>query len=818
MSDRNALVMLLLLPFLAACPRTSPEALTGDCELGAPAAVAKAKAGPQPDGSVVLINGRRIKPAGDVQDVGTFAIGAALSPQGILAVSAAGKEDLTLPERTGRSDITADWQAIDLFDTATGSRLATLPVQSNFVGLAWHPAGTTLYVAGGGRDLIRRIHVDAAHPTTPAVEGPVMPVFGYPTGLAFDAASDTLFATLLHRHAVVALDPQTGAERRRWKVEAAPYQVELAPDGRRAYVSNWSSDTLSVLDLVGSEPVRNLKVGKNPTGIAVSADGKRVFVAASDADVVAVIDTATWSVTPWSLKASPDDPEGISPTDLRLSPDGRRLHVVAAAENAVLVLDASSGRRIGAVPTAQYPTEVEIDPSGNRLHIVSAKGYGAGPNLANEFVGAIIRGTVQSLATPTDAELVAMDAEVRAMNDVMANIYSPACRNVRHPVPLAFGQRSQVIEHVVYIMRENKTYDSLLGDLGPAADGDPDLVVFGEEITPNLHRLARRFGNLTNFYNESEQSVQGHIWGSAGVVNDFAEKTWIAMWGRPNEAQVIVPGMEPGTIPKRGDMFQYFVRQGRSVRNHGEYMGVVLDAMGVTTGITNTKFAAYFGVDDSRKVQDFIHELNTRGLPDFTFLMLGNDHTLGLRPGAPTPEYMIADNDWATGLAIEAISKSPYWKKTVIFIFEDDPQGNADHVDAHRSINIVVSPWVKRGALSRVAHSFPSMHKTAHLLLGVPPMSRHFQVAAGIYEVFGTGPANAEPYEAVRPDVPYAVNPSIRDLEAAGRHDLAELARESERMDFSAYDKAPTLGRVLWQYRKGTPFPAHLAVIEEEAD
>lgn len=818
MRIRAYFVALLIGPALAGCPRTSPEALSGDCELGAPEALAMAKAGPQDDGSVVLLNGRRIKPAGEVELVGTFPIATSLSPSGLLAVAGTGKEDETLPERVGRSDITSDWQALDIFDTSAGVRLTTIAIESNFVGMAWHPSSTTLYVSGGGRDLIRRIHVDPAHPTTKAVEGATMRVFGYPTGLALDATAGTLYATLLHRHALVALDPQTGAEKRRWTVEAAPYQVALSPDGKQAWVSNWSSDTVSVVDLVGDAPVRHVKVGKNPTGLAVSADGKRVFAAASDADLVAAIDAATLAVTTWSLKADPTDPEGISPTDLQLSPDGKRLYVVAAGENAVLVLDTTSGRRLGAIPAAQYPTEVEVDPAGGKLHIVSAKGFGAGPNLANEFVGAIIRGTMQTVATPTDAELVAMDGEVHAMNDVMANIYNPACRNVRHPVPLEFGRRSPVIEHVVYIMRENKTYDSLLGDLGPAADGAPELAVFGEEITPNLHRLARRFGNLTNFYNESEQSVQGHIWGSAGWVNDFSEKTWIAMWGRPSEAQVIVPGMEPASVPKRGDLFRYFERQGRSVRNHGEYMGVILDAMGITTDITNTKFAAYFGVDDSRKVQDFIHELNTAGLPDFTFLMLGNDHTLGTRPGAPTPEYMIADNDWATGLAVEAISKSPYWEKTVIFIFEDDPQGNADHVDAHRSINLVISPWTKRGAISRVTHSFPSMHKTTHLLLGVPPMSRHFQVAAGIYEVFGTEPANREPYVAVRPDVPYATNPTIEELEAAGRHDLADLARESLEMDFSAYDKAPNLGRVLWEYRKGTPFPADLAVIEEEDD
>lgn len=796
---------------LSACTQSK---LSGNCELGDPAARALAKAGPQGDGSYVLLNGRRIAPVGTVVEVGTFPIGLALSAQGVLAVGNAGLEDISLPERVPTAS--KDDQSVDFIDADSGQHLYTLPIRSNFVGLAWHPSGATVYVAGGGRDVVRVLNWDAA--AQAASEVTAWNVFGYPTGLRVSANGDVLYATLLHRHALVALDTATGAEITRYTTQAAPYAVELDAGETRAYVSNWSTDTVSVIDLVAGRTLRHVTVGKNPTGIAVAPDGTRIYVAVADEDRIAILNRDGTAVTHWDLRATADAPVGISPTDVRLSPDGTRLYVVAANENAVLVLNTADGAYVGAVPTAQYPTEVEVDPSGTRLYAVSAKGFGAGPNVredgGQDFIAGIIRGTVQVLDLPDAAGLAAWGEEVAAMNDVMKSIYDPACAKVKHPVPLEFGKPSPVIKHVVYIMRENKTYDSLLGDLGPEADGDPELAVFAH-ITPNLHALARRFGNLTNFYNESEQSVQGHIWGANGVVNDFSEKTWIAMWTRPGEAQLIVPGMEPGSRPKYGDLFQHFLAHGVGVRNYGEYLGVVNDVLGATTDITNWKFPSNFYVEDRRKVREFLRELEQGRLEPFTFIALGNDHTLGLTPGAPTPEFMIAENDEATGMIVEAISKSPFWHETVIFLFEDDPQGNADHIDAHRSINIVISPWVKRGAISRVTHSFPSIHKTTHLILGVPPIHRQFEQAAGIYEVFDTEPANSEPFTAIPSPVPYKENPTIAEA-AKISPKMERLARESLAMDFSAPDQAPELGRLLWEYFRDDPFPRHLATFELE--
>ena len=794
--------------------------LTGKCELGDPIEAATKRAGTQPDGSTVLMTGRRVNPKGAELLTGTFPIGASLSSQGILAVVNSAKEDRTLPSRVAVTAVagervTDEWQSVDFFDIAGKTHLYTLPIKSSFVGAVWHPSGATLYVAGGGLETVRRIAWNGAAAVTPAVELDGLGVFGYPTGLAIAPDGKTLYVTLLFRHAVVAIDLATGDEKARYTVESHPYQVELAPNLKRAYVSNWSTDTVSVLDLEFKQVFKTVRVGKNPTGIAISPDSAKIYVAIADEDKIAVIAADALTVSHYDIRETASDPEGISPTDIRISPDGQRLFVVAAQDNAVYVIDAADGRRLGALATGQYPTEVELTPDGKTVAMIGAKGRGAGPNRDAEFVGGNIRGTLHIREVPGDADLAAEAEEVRKNNNIMANIYSPACQNVKHPVPLQFGVPSDVIKHVVYIMRENKTYDSLLGDLGPEADGDPSLALFGEDITPNLHALARRFGNLLNFYLESEQSVQGHIWASTGLVNDFSEKMWIAFWGREGEVRLFVPGMEPGSVPKRGAMFEYLVSHGVDFRNHGEYLGVVLDAFGRTTDTSST-FPAYFGVDDSRKAEDFIHELETRGLPQFSFVLLGNNHTLGLSPGAPTPEYMIGDNDFATGRVVEAISKSPYWKDTAIFIFEDDPQGNADHIDAHRSICLVVSPWVKRAAQSRVAHSFPSLHKTLHLILGVPPMSQLFAQSAGIYDVFGIEPNNIEPYEAIPNPIPFARNPSLEEAEKTNPR-LVPLIKESMDMDFSAYDKAPNLGRVLWQYRKGdVPFPEHLVSYDED--
>jgi len=790
----------LLLSFLH-CP-TKTKDLSKPCFIEDVEKTALERVGEQEDGSVVLYTGRKIQPWGKWVSTGTFPLNATYTPSGTLAVVMSGNDDVTLPERARRFGIpwaTSSSQSIDFVDLSRGTLLYTLPVKSLFYGVAWHPSGVTLYASGGGRDLIREIEWNPTSYT--AREVTTYRIFGYPTGIALKKDGKTLLVALMHRHRVVEYFLPERKVVREFVVEGAPLEIILSSDEKKAFVSNWGSNTVSILDLTSGKTVTHVVVGKNPEGMALSPDEEFLYVAVSDEDTVAKMDLKKFQVESFSLH-DPGGNLGISPTDLFYHPSGK-LYITTAFDNTVYVMDPEKGTIVGAIPAGMHPTRILLDPYRNQWIIINAKGKGSRPNTAREFVGGIIPGSVQLVEENLPEEKLKEGLKkVQEMNNIFTNLYGDTCKGKEFPVPFEFGKRSSFIRHVVFIMRENKTYDSYLGDLGPEYDGDPNLVLFGEEITPNLHKLTRTFSNMTNFYNESDQSVQGHVWVSIGFVNDFTEKNWIAMWGRSGEAQLIIPGLEPASYPKSGDFFNHLKNHGISVKNYGEY---TLAGLEITTGtrFTNWKFPSNLGVDDRVKIREFLRDLENGDMAEFVYMTLPNDHTYGLLPSAPTPEYMVADNDEATGRVVEAISKSPFWKSTVIFIFEDDPQGTPDHIDAHRSIMVVISPWVKRNYISRVRGSFPSLLKTASLILGVPPLNRAIALASTFHDLFTPIP-DFTPYTAIPSKVPLQFNPAE-----------GPLAEASKKLDFTTVDQAPELGKILWKYRKGDqPFPEDL--VEKE--
>jgi hypothetical protein len=360
------------------------------------------------------------------------------------------------------------------------------------------------------------------------------------------------------------------------------------------------------------------------------------------------------------------------------------------------------------------------------------------------------------------------------------------------PVPAGPGGPSP-IEHVVLIVRENKTYDALLGDL-ETGDGNPDLVLYGEDVTPNLHALARRFAHHDNFYDDGEDSTQGHLWLTSAFVNDYMERMNLS--GGDFDADVM---MEAGA-PDFGTFFTHLLRHGVPFRNYGEVVGT----MGQWNGQrvmehTDLRFPGLFfnlSVKDEEKADYVAARLvDDEDFPSFVFIGLPNDHTFGTRPGRPTPESMVNDNDYATGLLVDRISRSRFWPSTAIFIVEDDPQQGADHVDYHRSILVVASPWAKRAHVSSVHGSIPSLLRTIELILGLPPMCRYDALATPLWDAFSPVP-DFEPYTVLPRTIADAVNP----VDAPG-------AAASMRMDFSGPDRNPGLGAVLWLARKGTPIP-----------
>ena len=403
------------------------------------------------------------------------------------------------------------------------------------------------------------------------------------------------------------------------------------------------------------------------------------------------------------------------------------------------------------------------------------------------------------------------------------------------PIPTRIGERSRDIKHVVYIIKENKTYDVLLGDLvGDEGDEwhEPGLAYFGEDetiavhdagfppetrynITPNHHQLARTWVDLPNFYDNSVKSTEGHMWLTAGWLNDFGEK-FSLIWQVRGERVFMLPNIDPVSLPSSGSIVQHLLEHDRSVRVYGEFVGTANEMFGrgfdyisheYLPGITDT--------DDTVKIQAFRKEFERGILRDFTFIWIPNDHTFGMDNGRPHPAYMVSDNDEALGELVQMISNSEYWKETVIFVFQDDPQNTPDHIDTHRSICLVAGPWVKRGYRSLMHYDMASIHRTMMQILGVPPISRYEALAQPMYDIFTSEP-DFTPYNLVPQDEKLAQ----RQLWINGRDTV--LARQSEKLDFTFVDDQGGLGRILWRAMVGDerPFPAHLVAdgVEDDDD
>ena len=580
-------------------------------------------------------------------------------------------------------------------------------------------------------------------------------------------------------------------------VGAKPYAVVPDPARDRAYVSLWWDNEVALVTLGSLEITRNIPVGKNPQNMVLSPDGKRLFVACTDEDEIQVVDLDSEEVVAKAtVGITGQEPRGISPSHIALEPDGRRLFVTSAGLNAVLVYGTEDLSFIGAIPAGYYPTGVSLSPAGDRVYIVNGKGFGTGPGDTGA-VADYLWGNLQILDVPTDDDLAQGAREVHD-HYVRPVAVAPDIQCYGDPkvfpVPVEPSGPTP-IEHVILIVRENKTYDAILGDL-ETGDGDPDLSLFTEWETPNLHALARRFTSLDNFHANSDVSIQGHQWLTAGLANDFIER--LTPDGRYHRSVANFVTVSAGW-PKGGYVWAHLRKAGVDFVNWGEAVGILSDG---EEGWDQDFPAPYFDLStpDVVKAEYVVSKVRDEGyLPSFVYLTLPNDHTYGTKPGKPTPQSMVADNDEATGMVVEAVSHSPFWKSTVIFVVEDDPQQGADHLDMHRSICLVISPWAKRGHTSHVNSDFSSLWATITAILDMPPLSVHDANAAPMYDAFSKTP-DTEPYVTIPRNVPEQLNAP----DAPG-------AEESMHMDFSEPDRARGLDLVLWRAIKGTEPPQTLA-------
>jgi len=787
------------------------EVLAG-CELQASPA-AHAPAGPTADGAVVIPGGRRITPAGAQLDVGSFPTNLLVWPD----------RDLLITTDNGKGLAPRKIQSLTLIDPRAGRILQTIPHDrpaAFFYGLALSADGQRLFAAGGGSD---DVELYALRPDGSGLElVRTYPVEGYPAGLALDEARGVLYVAAQLANELVALDvsfdpatePERPLELYRRRVGMFPYDLQLGPGGAKLYVSLWARDSLfepglvAAVDPATGEVLARIEVGKNPEDLALASDG-RLFVAASDADAVEVIDTAgDTRLATWSLRRTPDEPVGLSPVALALDEPRGRLYVACAQKNSVDALSLVDGRHLGSLPAGWYPTGVALSRDGQQLYLLNGKGHGSGPNLGDLDIESNMHGTLSIAPVPDQAGLEAGAQAVHLNNTAPLGFFPDRCVGRAHPVPRSPGEASP-IKHVIFVLRENKTYDQNLGDL-EGTNGDPSLVMFGERHTPNLHALARTFCNLDNFHADIEVSVQGHYWVTAATINDYAEKVWHASYR--DESRIPATGTQQPDYPAGEFIWHKLEKAGIDFRDYGEPLGIAGEYPRFKDRV-NADYMLDLGLNlystpDTQRVRWFWEEVEAGIFPPFVFLSLLNDHTYGRSPGQPSPEWMVAENDYATGLLIELLSHSPHWADTLVIITEDDPQSGADHVDNHRSLALLISPYTQRGMTSSVHHDFSSLIRTYGLILGMPALNLLDATAAPVYECFTSRP-DFSPYTARPQEIPYEVN----SYAMPG-------AWESSRMDFSRPDRARGLGKVLWlTTRPGEPVPPRLeAEAEPEED
>lgn len=683
-----------------------------------------------------------------------------------------------------------------------------------FYGLAISADGRRLWASGGGTDRVLAFDVDPATGTLTRNAAETISVAttmasGYVSGLAL--REDGLLAvTLLRDGSVVLYDAATRAEVRRIAVEATamPYDAVFSPDGTTLFVSLWQQASVAVIDVASGMVTSTIAVGKNPQALALSPDGSSLAVACSDSDLVAIIDVATRVVAERFYVVGESARRGSAPASVRFGSDGR-LYVVDALENAIDVLERRGGGffRVGRIPTLWHPTDVLPFEDGTILW-TNGRGLGTGANVrpGTTDITDLMSGSVSVLAPADwdDAQLAAWEDAIADNNTRMARLTDVECEAgaaYDFPIPRPGTGASTRIRHVVVVVRENKTYDAYFGDLRddaglPHGNGDPTLTLIApeeiEDVIPNTRALARAFALGDNYYSHAEQSIQGHVWTSMGRTTDFVERTWLTTWGR---GYWVPPpqGTLPAGYPEEGSAFDYFARNAIAIGNYGEIVGARAAALDARyPGLV------YSYLPDIDKANYFGSVVENCRLRTLSYLVMPNDHTEGLRPGAQTPRSMMADNDEGVARVVEVLSHSTYWPETAIFILWDDPQDGGDHVDNHRSALIVASPWARRGHVSSVHVSEASVWRTIQLILGLDavPHSQEWQDAAPLYDFFTSTP-DYTPYERIPRRWPRETNPD----------DRSAFAILSADYDWSEPDEQPGLSRMLWRHLRGTDPP-----------
>jgi Lactonase, 7-bladed beta-propeller/Phosphoesterase family len=810
--------------------------------------------GRKADGSVLLPNGWSLRPAGRQLELGgDFPVNIALHPGGRYAA--------VLHAGYSRHEVV-------IVDLAAERVVSRTPLHETFYGLEFSTRGDRLYCSGAGDEVVHVFDFRDGrlnHPRTIRLRPKEQT--GVPAGLALDRAEHQLYAADVwgQRVSCVTLGPapksrdillgtnaaaiaaapvkpsadfDTAAAEKRAEAalydadssEPFPYACRLDEKRQRLYVSLWAQAAVAVVDLNSRHVVARWPTQEHPCEMALTRSGQRLFVANASRNTVSVFDTDTGKLNETICAALyPNAPPGSTPNSLALTPDERSLFVANADNNMVAVFDVSrpgTSRSLGFIPVGWYPTSVRVSLDGKRLFVANGK---AGGSMANplgpqpgvnnsesatlQYIAQLFRSTLGIVDLPSGkdsaAQYAVLTRQAYRCCPLRADGGVREPRPKGNPIPARPGEASP-IKYCLYIIKENRTYDQVLGDM-PEGNGDPKLCLFPERVTPNEHRLAREFVLLDNFYVDSEVSADGHEWSMGAYATDFVEKTWPLDYGHNRSGKFPYPseGNFPIATPAGGYLWDRAGGGGISYRSYGEFI-----ENGRLPGMrSHSRVKAlqghfdpwYQGFDlsypDTERAARFISELHrfeSQGdMPRLQILRLPNDHTHGSTVGLRTPTAYVADNDLALGRIIEALTRSKFWPQLAVFVVEDDAQNGPDHVDAHRTTAYLISPYARHRAVDSTLYSTSSMLRTMELILGLKPMSQFDAAARPMFNAF-QNTADLRAYQAL---------PANVDLNARnGRHAWGGNLK----LDFAREDAVDDLllNELVWRSVRGPTSPA----------
>ena len=715
-------------------------------------------------------------------------------------------------------------QSIQLINPVTERILDNIVVPRSWYGLKFSADEKFLYASGGNDNRILKYAVTknklVLHDSIKL--GEKWPVKISPAGIEIDDATNKMYVVTKEKNSLYVVNLLNKKIEQQVPLADAAYACLLSPDKKELYISLWGKKQVLVFDIASKKITATIPVGENPNELLLSANGRYLFVACAGDNAVFVINIKERKeLEVLNAALYPDAPTGSASNGLALSNNEQTLYVANADNNCLAVFDVSKpgfSKAKGFIPTGWYPTNVKL--IGKKIFVSNGKGFSSfpnakGPNPAStkqtvkyqqgsveeneertEYIGGLMKGNMSIIDEPSATNLASYSKVVYENTPYTKEKELNAKGEPGNPIPMKVGDSSP-IKYVFYIVKENRTYDQVLGDI-PEGNGDTSLVLFGEKITPNQHKIVKDFVLLDNFYVDGEVSADGHNWSLAAHGNDYLEKTWPTNYsgrGGTYDAE----GARDIASPDRGFIWDYCKRAGISYRTYGEFA----DDFKANIPVLKDHFCTYFSswdqqVRDTTRAnqwkRDFDSLVNANALPRLNTLRLINDHTEGLSIGRPTPFAHVADNDWGVGMFLDYLSHSNVWKESAVFIIEDDAQNGPDHVDAHRSTAYLAGPYVKRNFVDHSMYSTSSMLRTMELILGLPPMSQYDAAALPMYKCFTATP-DFTPFNSV---------PANINLNEKNTKNTAS-AKLSETFDFSKEDRIPDLvfSEVIWKAVKG---------------